>query len=98
MIEAHEAVVNAIVAKLGADVAQGDAWQGLVGLHVAELHQEGMGAMVYPSHKQPRHDHSVSGRLPKPARPPLGGGESRGVEFLPFLKLVICSILLVRKE
>ena len=49
MVEAEEAVVNAIVAKLGADVPHANAWQGQMGGHVPNGHHKGVRAIVLPS-------------------------------------------------
>ena len=57
MVEAEEAIINAVVAKLGADIAHANAWQWQVGSHVPNGHHKGVRAIVLPSDEQPCHGH-----------------------------------------
>ena len=57
MVEAEEAVINAIVAKFGANVPHADAWQGQVGGQVPNGHHKGVRAIVLPSDEQSCHGH-----------------------------------------
>lgn len=79
VVKPHETVVYAVVAELGADVAHLDAWQRLVCLHVSELHDKCMRAMVRACHKQACHDHGMRARFGETTRPPLCCSQRGGV-------------------
>ena len=51
MVKFEEAIVDAVVAKLGADVTDSDAGQGQMGVQVPNLHDEGMGTEVLQRRK-----------------------------------------------
>jgi hypothetical protein len=67
VVEAQEAVVDAVVAELGADVADRDARQRLVGRQRPDLHDEAVRPIVL--HAAPtRLTHSTKGRRGGPAQ------------------------------
>lgn len=80
MVKPQESIVHAVVPKFGPDVAHLHAWQGAVGLHVANLNHESVGPMVLSSHNQPSHENHMRGRLAQASRPPLRGGECGRVD------------------
>ena len=68
VLKAQEAVVHAVVAKLGANVAYGDPRQGLMGLQVPDWGDEGMHAVVLALGEQASHQDDMGGGLPQTCR------------------------------
>ena len=80
VVKPHEAIVDGVKAECGANVPQLDAGKGHVILEVTQLDDEGVGTVVLPANEQPCHNRGVVGSLAQAPRPPLGGGEGRGVQ------------------
>ena len=74
------AVIHRVVADLRADVACGHAGQRPV-LRVADRNDERLKPAVFPARDEAREDERMVGRVPKPARPPLGSVERRRVHL-----------------
>ncbi|TKW50409.1 hypothetical protein CTA1_8296 [Colletotrichum tanaceti] len=80
VVEEQEAVVHGVVAELGPDVADVDVGEKLVGLLVADGHDEGVRADVLAVEDQLGHDDGVGGGPAQGTDPPLGGSQMRRVQ------------------
>lgn len=80
VVEQQEAVVHGVVAELGADVANMNALQRLVGLHVADLDNEGVRSVGLALDDQLGHNAGVVGHLSERANPPLARRDMRRVD------------------
>lgn len=75
-----ECCYYSLVSKLGTNVTDINVLQGLVGLQVANLHNEGMRTVVLATDIELSHDHSVVGSATEGTDPPLGGSECGGID------------------
>ena len=69
-----------LVPKLGTNVTDIYVLQGLVGLQVADLHDEGVRTVVLATDIQLSHDHRVVGSAAEGTNPPLRGSECGRVD------------------
>jgi len=71
VVEEEETVVHGVVTELGTDVAHMDVLEGLVGLHVANRHDEGVRTVGLAIDDELGDDNSVVGCLAERTDPPL---------------------------
>jgi hypothetical protein len=90
VIEEQETVVHGVVAELGADITNVDVRERLVGLHVADLDNEGGRAVGFALDNELSHDHGVVGGAAEGADPPLAGSQVWGVDGKGLIVLVPC--------
>jgi hypothetical protein len=69
-----------LVTELRTNITNIYVLHGLVGLHVANLHHEGVRAIVLSTDEKLSHDHGMVGSAAERANPPLGGSECGGVD------------------
>lgn len=71
MVKRQKPIVDTVVAHLGTNVAHDHAWQGPVGVEVADLHHKGVGAVVAAAGEEAGHEHDVGCGFAQATRPPL---------------------------